>query len=215
MRVGLILRQSGRLESDSAFLTLPPAAPVDLAATAAPDTLELAWTDNADNEDRYNLEIKQDVGDGWTDWMPLDSELPANTETYTLLITDNGQYQFRVRAENNAGESDWNESDVVEGYLPVNGETELLPSTCAVQAVYPNPFNPATTVRFQVDRPGMVKLTVFDIMGRQVALQTHAMNGAGVHTTQFNLAGHATGVYLLRSELPDGSRSMTRMHLVK
>src|SRR5690606_10518188 len=38
----------------------------------------------------------------------------------------------------------------------------------AIERVYPNPFNPATTVRLAVDRPGLYRIEVYDVLGRRV-----------------------------------------------
>ena len=52
----------------------------------------------------------------------------------------------------------------------VNSEPlPILPESPALLSNYPNPFNPSTTIQFTVDRPGLVTLTVYDMLGREVA----------------------------------------------
>ncbi len=61
---------------------------------------------------------------------------------------------------------------------------------------YPNPFNPATTIPFTVDRSGRVKLTVYNILGQKVATLQDGYLSPGRHRALFNAAGLASGIYL-------------------
>jgi hypothetical protein len=63
---------------------------------------------------------------------------------------------------------------------------------------YPNPFNPVTTIRFELARPVNVNLTVYDILGRRVAVLANEKMGAGSHDVKFDGTGLATGVYFYR-----------------
>ncbi|MFU8861467.1 MAG: T9SS type A sorting domain-containing protein [Cyclonatronaceae bacterium] len=63
---------------------------------------------------------------------------------------------------------------------------------------YPNPFNPSTTLRYDLDEPGPVRLEVFDLTGRRVALLADDHTPAGHHTAVFNATGLASGFYIAR-----------------
>lgn len=79
---------------------------------------------------------------------------------------------------------------------------------------YPNPFNPTTAVRWQLAVGGDVRITVYDLLGRRVAVLADATFPAGAHATQFNAAALASGVYVVRMEA--GSQTFTRrMTLLK
>ena len=58
-----------------------------------------------------------------------------------------------------------------QGANPVANEPEApgLPTTFALLPAYPNPFNPSTTLRYDVPQAGLVRITVFDALGRSVA----------------------------------------------
>lgn len=49
----------------------------------------------------------------------------------------------------------------------------------------PNPFNPTTTLSFQLARPGHTTLKIFDMYGRQVAVLVDGMKSAGMYQEQF------------------------------
>ncbi len=65
---------------------------------------------------------------------------------------------------------------------------------------YPNPFNPATTIRFALERPADVRVRVFDLLGRQVALLADQTMAAGTHDLRFDASGLPSGLYLYQVE---------------
>jgi hypothetical protein len=69
---------------------------------------------------------------------------------------------------------------------------------------YPNPFNPSTTVEFVLHGPSLVTVTVFDVLGREVARLMDAEDlDEGEHTVEFYAGGLASGTYLYRIEARD------------
>jgi hypothetical protein len=88
------------------------------------------------------------------------------------------------------------------------------PVTFRLDQNYPNPFNPVTTIRYAVPQPGAVRLEVFDVLGRRVALLADGVRQAGEHTAVFDAALLPSGLYLYR--LQSGGRISTRtMMLVR
>jgi enterochelin esterase-like enzyme len=73
-----------------------------------------------------------------------------------------------------------------------------LPLAFRLEQNYPNPFNPMTAVRFQLPVVSDVKLAVFDILGREVAMLVNERKDAGTHQVSFDAKGLASGVYLYR-----------------
>ena len=75
--------------------------------------------------------------------------------------------------------------------------------------IYPNPFNPRTTIGFESHNPGHVQLAVYDLAGRRVALLVSGWLGEGIHKETWNgrdNAGRsaAAGQYLVRLKARDG-----------
>ncbi len=77
---------------------------------------------------------------------------------------------------------------------------------------YPNPFNPATTISFDLPRSSSVRLTVFDVMGREVAVLVDNTLSAGTHSVSFNATNLASGTYIYR--LSAGEFVQTRKMVV-
>jgi hypothetical protein len=72
------------------------------------------------------------------------------------------------------------------------------PARVALWQNYPNPFNPSTTIRYELPAASDVHLSVYDMLGREVATLADGRAEAGVHTATFNGTGHASGVYVYR-----------------
>ena len=69
--------------------------------------------------------------------------------------------------------------------------------TSAFLSSYPNPFNPATAVQVQMRERQPVRLAVYDVLGREVAVLIDGIMDAGMHTVTFDGTSFSSGVYLL------------------
>jgi hypothetical protein len=79
-----------------------------------------------------------------------------------------------------------------------------IPEVFALHQNYPNPFNPATRIRFDLPHGGHVRLAVFDLLGREVAVLADGAREAGSHAVEFNARSLASGAYLCRLTGPGG-----------
>lgn len=73
-----------------------------------------------------------------------------------------------------------------------------VPAAFSLNGNYPNPFNPATTVKYAVAETQLVRVSVSDIMGREVAVLVNEVKEPGVYAAVWNGAGAASGVYFCR-----------------
>ena len=77
------------------------------------------------------------------------------------------------------------------------------PTIYALNQNYPNPFNPATTIGYSLAAAGHVRLSVYDLLGREIARLVDEDEGAGSHTVVFDAGASprlASGVYFYRME---------------
>ncbi len=84
------------------------------------------------------------------------------------------------------------------GYETNSINNELLPEDFSILNVYPNPFNPTTTIRFNVEVTHVLQLHVYDINGRLVETLVDGIVNPGVNKIEWNATNIASGVYLLR-----------------
>jgi hypothetical protein len=81
-----------------------------------------------------------------------------------------------------------------------------VPAQFSLQQNYPNPFNPTTVIRYHLPASGQaglpvarsVKLVVYDILGREVALLVNEKKASGSYEVRFDASGLASGTYLCK-----------------
>jgi hypothetical protein len=125
--------------------------------------------------------------------------LVASPDGYTLYVTD-----FNTRSVR-----------VITGLPGVSAVDEAdLPASGARLGNHPNPFNPATVLRYELAAAGSVSLRVFDARGRAVAQLVDARQEAGLHEVRFDGEGLPSGVYFSRLNV-DGMVETAKMVLAK
>jgi len=72
------------------------------------------------------------------------------------------------------------------------------PMSFALNQNYPNPFNPTTVVSWQLPMAGKVRLAVYDMLGREVAVLVDEQQMPGPHSVTWNASGLASGTYIYR-----------------
>jgi hypothetical protein len=82
----------------------------------------------------------------------------------------------------------------------VSGEEVALPKEFALHQNYPNPFNSTTMIRYDVPQAGQVRLSIFNLLGQEVARLVDARQLAGSHTITWDAAALPSGLYLCRME---------------
>jgi len=79
-------------------------------------------------------------------------------------------------------------------------EEEGIPMTYKMSQNYPNPFNPSTTIKFSIPKASNVKLTIFDAIGREVAVLIDKQMNAGNYSFNWNAINLSSGIYLYKIE---------------
>lgn len=81
--------------------------------------------------------------------------------------------------------------------VSVKPEPEI-PISYAIVEAHPNPFNPVTSISFELPRSGTVQLDVYDVSGSLVATLVNGWCNAGAHAVTFDANGLSSGVYVYR-----------------
>lgn len=80
------------------------------------------------------------------------------------------------------------------------GESRGMPREFALEQNYPNPFNPSTHIAFTLPHAAFVRLTVHDVLGREVATLVSEELLPGAYERRFDATGFASGVYFYRMQ---------------
>ena len=95
--------------------------------------------------------------------------------------------------------------------VPSSGD---VPARFDLSQNYPNPFNPTTKISFALERTGFVRLSVFDLLGREVAVLVNGVRTVGSHEVAFVGSGLPSGAYFYK--LQSGQGTVTKkMMLIK
>ena len=82
--------------------------------------------------------------------------------------------------------------------LPAGVNDINIPFTYSLSQNFPNPFNPTTTIRYQLPESGRVSLIIYDILRREVKTLVNEFKINGKYEVSFNASSLASGVYLYR-----------------
>ncbi len=79
---------------------------------------------------------------------------------------------------------------------------------------YPNPFNPSTTINYQLAANGFTSLKIYDVLGKEVATLVNEKQDAGTYSVQWNASVYSSGVYFYKLQ-SNGFVQTKRMILTK
>ncbi len=141
---------------------------------------------------------------------------PGETRDFSVHIftmTQDGSATVVVEARNMANPSESYAHTLTGRTSPVSVEDEALPSGFSLEQNFPNPFNPATVVRFSLPVSGYAKGMIYDMLGREVATFIDGDLAAGRHSVKFDASAIPSGVYMYR--LVSGQFSATKKMILE
>ena len=113
---------------------------------------------------------------------------------YTFNDTDiqqSGVYYYRLKQIDNDGTFEY--SNVITVNVGV-------PDKFFLSQNYPNPFNPTTNITFSLPEDSRVRITVYNLLGEQVAELVNSEFTSGSHTISFDANNFTSGIFLYRME---------------
>ena len=98
----------------------------------------------------------------------------------------NGTYSYNVRAVYSGGYQSALSTDAVIEHVQVNSNEVLIPANTELIGIYPNPFNPETTISYNLNEDSRVSLFIYNIKGQKVRSLVNGQIQAGYHTVTWN-----------------------------
>lgn len=149
-----------------------------------------------------------DGGDSWTDNVRVTTESSDPSAGGTVLAGLIGEYSG-VSLKNGWANFVWtdfrnNEQDTygarIRTYVPtdVKDEEANLPRRALLVSNYPNPFNSATNIRFNLPVEAHVEIKAYDVSGREVADIADTKLPAGNHSINWSPENLSSGIYFVR-----------------
>src|SRR4030095_5756806 len=86
----------------------------------------------------------------------------------------------------------YGDTSMLVGINQINSE---IPENFSLSQNYPNPFNPMTNIKFQIPKLGFVKITVFDVLGKEVQILVNQQLSPGTYEADFDGSNLTSGVY--------------------
>jgi hypothetical protein len=137
----------------------------------------------------------------WTGWklkfIPT-SQIPGTARTLAGIVIN------QVASGSRSGTLYFDEITVGNTITNVeSSEKEMLPTSIVLEQNYPNPFNPSTAISYQLSAFNLVRLKIFDILGKEVADLVNAEQPPGRFTVVWNASLFPSGVYYCRMQVGD------------
>jgi hypothetical protein len=192
-----------------------PSAPV-LVSPANSQVIDsssvlFVWLQSQPQVNKYEIEL--DTTDQFTNPI-VNSDITDTTFLFTGLLA-NKNYWWRVKAENAAGWSDFSEARSFSTlFVGIDDEDSQLPTEFSLEQNYPNPFNPETIIEYKISNTTPVSITVYDLVGREIAVLVNEVKQPGNYLVNFNGENIASGVYFYKMIAGDFS-FVKKMNLLK
>lgn len=163
-------------------------------------SVTLTYTGSLKDNNAINLHWGRN---GWQNVTTTAMSKVNNVWTLTMMVPE-GTVALNFVFNNGSGAWDNNggQDYHVTVVAPTSIEREAVPGSIVLHQNYPNPFNPLTVIGFTVETQDIesprVRLAVYDILGREVAVLADGFYAPGTHSVKFDATTLPSGLYLYR-----------------
>jgi photosystem II stability/assembly factor-like uncharacterized protein len=155
-----------------------------------------------DNLELYGIDLVNDttIFAAGYEGKVLKTSNGGNTWSITQVPNVNWTlYSIRFINENTGFTSGFhNVFKTTNGGVYVNQISSEIPERFSLYQNYPNPFNPNTNIKFNLPKSSYVKLTIYDILGKEVAVLVNENLNAGSYIVDWNASDYPSGIYFYR-----------------
>jgi hypothetical protein len=182
-------------------VVLQTVLPVELntfIAVVNSNKILLKWSTATEvNNAGFQVERKMNTENEWTNIGFVQGDGNSNSPkeySFTDGRVNACSYTYRLKQVDNNG--NYKFSKEVEAKIEI-------PSEFSLSQNYPNPFNPTTIIKYQIPKSGLVILTVYNILGKELTTLVNETKEQGYYTAAFDASKFASGVYIYQLRTND------------
>ena len=197
--------------SPDRIYTFTPTIPVELklfSGTSTKGTVFLQWTTTTETNN-YGFEVQKKYDDFTFEKIGFVEGYGSTTDEQHYWFTDNtieaGTLYYRLK------QVDFDGSFKFSNEIKVEVDSPL---TYGLQQNYPNPFNPSTRIKYSVPESGLVKVSVYNLVGEEVSVLVNEQIDAGYYEVIFDASKLPSGIYVYRLQAAN-SVHIKKMILIK
>ena len=178
-------------------------------------SIEIEWRlDVSHNQQNWDLYFSPDSGNTW-EIIQLDISTGEMTYAWTVPDVETQTAMIQI-VQDNQGFDYWSttKSFSIASVVLSADEGRPLPTQFSLSPNYPNPFNPASTIRYELPVGSALSLIIYDVLGREVTTLAEGYQEAGSYQVRWDGAGFPSGIYVARLVTPEYTKSI-KMVLLK
>ncbi len=210
----------GYIESHAPFAPLPfnLVSPPDFTPIDSAN-ITLIWEASIDPDSlqdsvRYEVYLAHNPNDVYDNLIAV-----ASDTTYDIQVDPESIYRWTIKAIDNDGYYRWaNEmwTFTTSAINDVNEDLDLnVPKNYSIDSTWPNPFNSTTEVRIALPEPSDFTLSVYNLLGQNVALLADDFYTRGYHNFIFDANNLSSGIYFIQASVPGRFNQVNKVVLMK
>lgn len=182
--------------------TVTPTAPAGLTGVPGSGSAQLRWSKNTQFDVWKYFVYRNTTNNSGTATL-IDSTTHPDTAYVAGGLTNGTTYYFWVRAVDRYCQrriSNFSASVSVTPVVGIQPNGSEIPKVYALYQNFPNPFNPVTNINFDLPRVSLTRITIYDILGKEVDVLVNEVLAAGKYNVDFNASHLSSGVYFYKIE---------------
>jgi len=186
------------VESVSAHVGLE--YPVGGEIFAVGDKIEIKWKIEIDHgPNNWDLYFSSDGGANWEE-LQLNLEKSQFDFLWTVpdIVTENARIKIVQDNDSYVNLEDESGNFTITSVQTSIENQDEIPAIFKLHNSYPNPFNPTTTINYELPRTMNADLSVYNVLGQKVATLIAGMQQAGFHSVEWDASHLAAGAYFIK-----------------
>lgn len=185
------------------------------------NTVLLKW-ETATEVNNYGFQVLRtmDKGQSENQWDDIGfvqgngtTNSPKNYEFTDYELPNSDQVSYRLKQIDNDGQFAYSKTVTVDLTTITSLEDEVV-YEFALEQNFPNPFNPSTAIKYSLPNSGLVKIKIYDTLGREISTLVNEVKNTGIHHVIFNGSDLSSGIYFYKLDFNE-YMSVKKLILVK